>query len=122
MFYPPAPTSSVRSLIHVVLPAFRVLLLLPLLVGLITPRTVYSSVESFDDIETPEPTTSTFLLPPGSGVHASAGLSGVSGHHGEGSKYGTFRPTRSNLQASAPGTRPATPAPSTAPTDTKVIP
>ncbi|KAF9484487.1 hypothetical protein BDN70DRAFT_989577 [Pholiota conissans] len=111
------PIFSIRNLIHVVFPAFRVILLLPLLVGLVTPRIIYSSVGSFDDIESPEPTTSTFLLPPGAGAHSSVGLSGL---NGEGSKYGTFHPTRSNLQASAPVTRPATPAPSTAPTDTKV--
>lgn len=102
-------------------PAFRAILLLPLLVGLMTPRTVYNSVEPIDDIESPQPTTSTFLLPPGTSVQqSSAGLSGVSALH-EGSKYGTFRTTRSNLQASAPATRAATPSPSTAPTDTKVL-
>ena len=115
-----APVFSIRTLVHVLFPAFRVVLLLPLLVGLMSPRIVYSSVGSFDDVESPEPTTSTFLLPPGIGSQPSAGLSGVSATNGEGSKYGTFRTTRSNLQLSTPVTRAATPSPSSAPTDTKV--
>ncbi|KJA27744.1 hypothetical protein HYPSUDRAFT_130746 [Hypholoma sublateritium FD-334 SS-4] len=113
------PVFSIRTLVHVLFPAFRIVLLLPLLVGLLSPRVIYSSVGSFDDVESPEPTTSTFLLPPGIGSQPSAGLSGVSAINGEGSKYGTFRTTRSNLQTSTPVTRAATPSPSTAPTDAK---
>lgn len=104
---------------HVIFPAFRAVLLLPLLVGLASPRVTYSRIESFDDVEQPEVTASTFLLPPGAGAQPSAGLAGVS-LNGETSKYGTFRPTRSNLQASVPVTRAATPAPSTNGIDTKV--
>ncbi|KAF4620663.1 hypothetical protein D9613_000572 [Agrocybe pediades] len=109
------PLFSVRTTIHVILPAFRVLLLALLLVGLITPRVTYSSIQSYDDLETTdvEPTDSSFLLPPSAAAQPSEGLAPVSGHNGESSKYGTFRTTRSTLQSSAPATRAATPAPST---------
>ncbi|KAF8972932.1 hypothetical protein BDZ97DRAFT_1778410 [Flammula alnicola] len=112
------PVFSIRTLVHIIFPAFRVVLFLPLLAGLMSPRVTYNSVESFDDVETPEPTTSTFLLPPAAGVRPSAGMAGVSGLNAESSKYGTFRATRSNLPRSTPATRAATPAPSTGP-DTK---
>ncbi|KAF8160969.1 hypothetical protein B0H34DRAFT_698907 [Crassisporium funariophilum] len=112
---PETPIYSIRTLAHVLFPAFRVLLLLPLVTGLISPRITYSSVQSYDDIEEPVPTVSSFLLPPDLGVHSSSGLSSGSGVTGESSKYGTFRTTRSNLQRSAPATRAATPVPSTGP-------
>lgn len=123
ILYIEAPTLSIRTLIHVLFPALRVLLLAPLLMGLVAPRIVYSSVQTYDDIESPTldpiPTASTFLLPPQSDAQSSTGLTSVPGHNIENSKYGTFRPIRSTLQASAPTTRAATPAPSTAP-DNKV--
>ena len=108
---------SIRTLVHVVFPAFRVLLLLPLVAALASPRVVYNSVQPFPDVEDTEPTASTFLLPPEAGNHTSTGLAAIHGN-GESSKYGTFHTNRSTLQ-SAPATRPATPAPSTGP-DTKV--
>ncbi|CAA7259242.1 unnamed protein product [Cyclocybe aegerita] len=110
----PEPTIPIRALVHVVSPALRVLCLLPLLGALLSPRVVYNSVQSYDDIEEPQATDSTFLLPPGAIPPSSAGLSAIPSP-GESSKYGTFRSTRSNLQASAPVTRAATPAPSTGP-------
>ena len=116
--YLSVPRFSIHALIHVVFPAFRALLLLPLLVGLISPRVTYSSVRIGDDVESPEATASTFLLPP-TVAHSSTGLSVTSGLNGESSKYGTFHTTRSNLQGSVPATRATTPAPSTGP-DTKV--
>ncbi|KAH9485276.1 ATP-binding cassette sub-family B member 6, mitochondrial [Psilocybe cubensis] len=119
---PETPVFTIRTLVHVVFPALRVLLLAPLLAGLVTPRITYSSVQNYDDIETPavEPTVSTFLLAPESGPQSSTGLTAVPGP-GENSKYGTFRNNRSTLQASVPTTRAATPAPSTGP-DTKSEP
>ncbi|KDR75386.1 hypothetical protein GALMADRAFT_552695 [Galerina marginata CBS 339.88] len=114
------PPFSIRSLIHLVFPAFRVLLLSPLLLGLVSPRVTYNSVQTYNDLETSEvePTVSTFLLSSENTPSSSTGLAAIS--NGEGSKYGTFRTTRSNLQASAPATRAATPAPSTGP-DPKVV-
>lgn len=94
-------------------PAFRVLLLLPLLAGLMSPRVTYTPIQSYEDIEQPIPTDSSFLLPPNSGAQPSTGLSPVSGPAEENSKYGTFRTARSDLQPSTPVTRAATPALST---------
>lgn len=111
------PRFSIHALIHVVFPAFRALLLLPLLVGLISPRVTYNPVRGDDNVESLEATASTFLLPPT--AHSSVGLGVASGLNGESSKYGTFHTTRSNLQGSVPATRATTPAPSTGP-DTKV--
>ncbi|KAF8894942.1 hypothetical protein CPB84DRAFT_1816097 [Gymnopilus junonius] len=108
---------SIRSLVHLVFPAFRVLLLCPLLLGLSSPRIAYSSLHTYDNVETSEaePTVSTFLLPPES---STGRLGTVTAGNAESSKYGTFRVPRSTLQASAPVTRATTPAPSTGP-DTK---
>lgn len=89
------------------------------MVALLLPRVVYTALQS-DDVYAPVPTASSFLLSPDSAAHASTGLSPVAGLEGsEASKYGTFRTARSTLQRSAPTTRAATPAPSTAP-DSKV--
>ncbi|KAG6920115.1 hypothetical protein DXG01_010183 [Tephrocybe rancida] len=99
------------TLVHFALPVFRVLLLAPLLAALLTPRTVYTTLPTDEDVESPTPTASSFLLPPGVNPQ-SAGLSGLPS---DSTKYGTFRTVRSNLQRSAPATRAATPAPSTAP-------
>ncbi|KAJ2913474.1 hypothetical protein MD484_g6942, partial [Candolleomyces efflorescens] len=112
--YPPhIPENPIplQSLLHLGLPAFRVLLLVPLLGSLLNPRVVYSPVTRDDDIHIAQPTASSFLLPPEAGQPNPSSLSGI---NGEGSKYGTFRTTRSNLQ-SVPQTRAATPVPSTAP-------
>ncbi|RDB25444.1 Heavy metal tolerance protein [Hypsizygus marmoreus] len=105
----------ITVVLHFAFTAFRALLLLPLLAALLSPRTVYTAIESDRNIEEPTPTASSFLLPPESGPQATAGFSAVPGLPGDASKYGTFRTTRSNLQRSAPTTRAATPAPSTIP-------
>lgn len=112
---PEAPiySTSISALIHVIAPAFRVLLLLPLLASLMSPRITYSPIQSYEDIEQPIPTDSSFLLPPDSGSQPSAGLSTASCHGEENSKYGTFRTARSDLHPSSPVTRAATPVPST---------
>jgi hypothetical protein len=104
-----------RTLLHLAFVIFRVLLLLPLLAALLSPRVVYAPVQSDDDIHTPLPTAASFLLPPESGAHPSTGLSPVAGLAGDVSKYGTFRTARSNLHLSVPTTRAPTPAPSNGP-------
>lgn len=106
-----APVLSYRTIVHVALPAFRALLLLALLVALVSPRVVYGPVESQPDVEQPQATDSTSLLTPGAPALVSSNLAPPS--VAESSKYGTFRPARSNLPLSAPATRAATPAPST---------
>lgn len=111
---------SLTTLLHFAFPILRILLLLPLLASLFTPRTVYTSVNSDGNVETPIPTASSFLLPPDSISQPSNGLSSVSNLTNDARKYGTFRSTWSNPQRSAPTTRAATPAPSTAP-DAKVF-
>ena len=110
---PEAPIYSISTLIHAIAPAFRVLFLLPLLAGLMSPFIAYTPTTSYDDIEQPIPTDSSFLLPPHSGVQPSTGLSVVSGPVDENSKYGTFRTANTDLQPSASATRVATPVPST---------
>ena len=110
---PEAPTNPIRTLIHAIAPALRVLLLLPLLAGLMSPFIAYAPTTSYDDIEQPIPTDSSFLLPPHSGVQPSTGLSVVSVPAEENSKYGTFRTANTDLQPSASATRVATPVPST---------
>ncbi|KAG5646274.1 hypothetical protein DXG03_003870 [Asterophora parasitica] len=102
----------VPTILHFAFPAFRALLLVPLLFALVFPRTVYTTVDLNEDVEAPTPTASSFLIPQDAANSQSTGLSGLPG---DVSKYGTFRTTRSNLQRSAPTTRAATPAPSTAP-------
>lgn len=104
----------IRSLLHLTFPAFRVLLLVPLLVALLVPRVVYTAIQNDGNLEAHPPTQSSFLLSPDSNVQPSTGLSAVAGLSGDASKYGTFRTARSNLQRSVPTTRAATPAPSTA--------
>lgn len=116
---PEAPIYPISTLIHVIAPTLRVLLLLPLLAGLTSPRISYNPILSYDNIEQPIPTDSSFLLPPHLGVQSSTSLSAVSGPAEENTKYGTFRTVRPDLQHSAPITRTATPVPST-PADPKV--
>lgn len=110
---PEVPTYSNNTPVHVMAPAFRVLLLLPLLAGLMSPRITYSPILSCEDIEQPISTDSSFLLPPDSGAQPSTGLFAVSGPTEEHTKYGTFRTARADLQPSASATRAATPVPST---------
>ncbi|KAG6813687.1 hypothetical protein H0H92_008535 [Tricholoma furcatifolium] len=106
------------NMLHFTFPVLRVLLLVPLLVALLRPRTVYTPMATDEDVEVPTPTDSSFLLPAGVNPQSS----GLSGLPSDSSKYGTFQAVHSNLQRSAPATRAATPAPSTGPdakTDTK---
>lgn len=104
------PQIPLQELLHFSFPALRVLLLVPLFASLSSPRVVYRSLATEDNAVAPA-TDSTFLLPSGTGDHVSTSSAPVGTP--EAGKYGTFRDPRSNLQASAPGTRPATPAPST---------
>ncbi|KAH9945694.1 hypothetical protein B0H21DRAFT_892116 [Amylocystis lapponica] len=97
---------SIQLLLHLAFPAFRVLLLAPLLIALVFPHVAYVPVQNGEEAA---PTASSFLLPAENGATSSTGLSPVTA---ELSKYGTFRPTRSTLQASGPTTRTPTPAPS----------
>ena len=107
-----SPIYAISTMIHVIAPAFRVLLLLPLLAGLMSPRINYSPVLSYDNIEQPTPTDSSFLLPR-SEAESSATLSTLPGPAEENSKYGTFHTAPSDLQPSTSPTQAATPAPST---------
>jgi hypothetical protein len=126
---PENPSIAIPALLHVAFPAFRVLLLVSLFASLLSPRIVYTSVQTEEDVPGIGATASSFLLPPESNGQPSTGLSPVAGLVGDTtSKYGTFRDVRSNLQRSAPATRAATPALSTGPDskvcrlDTHVIP
>ncbi|ETW80963.1 ABC transporter [Heterobasidion irregulare TC 32-1] len=95
------------TLLHLVFPAFRVLLLVPLFFAFISPRVTYSAV-SVNGAE-PGPTSTSLLLPPEAGASLSTGLNASPV---DGSKYGTFRSTGStNLTASGPTTRAHTPDP-----------
>ena len=93
---------------HLVFPAFRVLVEVPLLFALANPRVSYSPVENGHE----EATDSTHLLQTSdSTAVASTGLSLSS----DATKYGTFRTGRSLApSASNPTTRTPTPAPSAA--------
>ncbi|KAJ8494557.1 hypothetical protein ONZ45_g13206 [Pleurotus djamor] len=102
-----------EDLLHFAFPAFRVLLLCPLLYALLSPHIVYTNIAPDDEVEE-VPTVSSYLLPPDAGAHASNGLSHVSGLAGDASKYGTFvRAPRTNttLHRSTPTTRATTPVP-----------
>lgn len=97
---------SVFLVLHFVFPAFRILLLAPLVAALLFPRVAFEPIQNGDEAG---PTDTSLLLPAGDAATPSTGLSPVSA---EMSKYGTFRPTRSLLQVSGPTTRTHTPAPS----------
>ncbi|KAF8626834.1 hypothetical protein AX15_004665 [Amanita polypyramis BW_CC] len=98
-----------RKLLHIAFPAFRVLLLFPLLISLLHPRLVYTTLDPQDQ---EAPTASSFLIRSEQDIH----VHGPSPSDApDSTKYGTFRSTRSNLQQSTPATRAGTPAPSTAP-------
>ncbi|KAI0315234.1 hypothetical protein OF83DRAFT_1062505 [Amylostereum chailletii] len=97
---------SLSSLLHLVFPVFRVLLLVPLFFALITPLVSYTAIEASEA----EPTSTSLLLPPESGATPSTGLATTA----NGNKYGTFRSNvsaHSQTTASGP-TRPHTPDPS----------
>jgi hypothetical protein len=100
---------SIPALLHIVFPAFRVLLLVPLFFGLISPRIIYTPVDTGDDTDVYDPTDSTFLLPPGGVPPSSTGLSSVPGLSGEASKYGTFQSAHPAIPPSGPATRAQTP-------------
>ncbi|KAL1735633.1 hypothetical protein EV714DRAFT_243749 [Schizophyllum commune] len=113
----PATHVSIRGLLHLVFPVFRILVLLPLLWAFLVPRVVYTPVPSEADVEE-QPTDSSFLLPPGSDAHASSGMSPVAHLGVPSSKYGTFRSSISSGTQTAPPTRSASPAPSQAASQT----
>ncbi|KAI0058695.1 hypothetical protein BV25DRAFT_1901938 [Artomyces pyxidatus] len=95
---------ALSRLLHFVFPTFRVLLLVPLFIALITPRVTYTAIESADEYSS-VPTSTSLLLPPEAGAVASAGLT-------TGIKYGTFRSAASApTTASGPATRAHTPDP-----------
>lgn len=105
----PEDRIPLQTLLHLAFPTFRVLCLIPLFGALLTPRVVYTPVASSDDdVFIQQPTASSFLLPPEATQHNNT----LSGINPDGTKYGTFRTPRSNLQ-SVPPTRATTPAPST---------
>ncbi|KAK7472887.1 ATP-binding cassette-type vacuolar membrane transporter Hmt1 [Stygiomarasmius scandens] len=110
-------TLPIRVLLHLAFPVFRVILLLPLFVALSTPRIVYTSVSPETGAEEQVPTDTSLLLPQDAAAQPSTGLLTVPGLNADQSKYGTFRPSRSQLQQSAPTTR--TPSPSRVKTDEK---
>ncbi|KIK67026.1 hypothetical protein GYMLUDRAFT_92865 [Collybiopsis luxurians FD-317 M1] len=91
-------TSSVFLLLHFAFPVFRVILLLPLLVSLLTPRVVYTSVHPESEVE--EVPTETSLLVSASS-QASTGLLAVPVPSDQ-AKYGTFPPTQSASTTRAP--------------------
>ena len=93
--------------------------MIPLLVALHSPRVVYTTVLSDETTQAAESTSTTSLLQPNSQLHASTGLSPVSGKAGDLSKYGTFRAARPTPPGSNPLTRSTTPALSNIP-DRKV--
>lgn len=101
---------TIPTMLHLIFPICRVLVLIPLLAGLLSPSVAYISVVSDEAPQALEPTSSSYLLPSGSQMHRSTGLSPVSGLLGDVSKYGTFRATRPTPPGSNPITRATTPA------------
>lgn len=98
---------SVQYLLHLAFPAFRVLLLFPLVAALTNPRISYQPVANGDE---EIPSDSSLLLPAGEHATPSRGLAPLSA---EASKYGTFRTGRPLIPtASGPTTRTPTPTPS----------
>ncbi|KAF8828933.1 hypothetical protein HHX47_DHR3000967 [Lentinula edodes] len=97
-------------LLHLAFPIFRIILLVPFLTSLLTPRVVYTSVHEESGSEE-IPTDSSLLLPASAASQTSTGLLAVP-VPSENAKYGTFRPTYSALLQSTPTTRAPTPAPS----------
>ncbi|KAJ4468248.1 mitochondrial half-size ABC transporter [Lentinula aciculospora] len=109
---------SLVMLLHFAFPVFRIVLLLPLLTSLLTPRVVYTSVPAEGGAE--ETTADTSLLLP-EASQTSTGLLAVP-IPSEHAKYGTFLPTRFTLQQSTPTTRAPTPAPSQTVTEKPEVP
>lgn len=101
---------TIQTLLHLVFPAFRVLLLVPLFFALVLPRVVYTPLDADDDDVSPN--ASSFLLPAGN-APPSTGLSAVPGLSAEATKYGTFRSAHPAIPPSGATTRAHTPVPST---------
>src|ERR1700728_4593232 len=89
------------DLLHFAIPSLRVLFLVPLIAGLLSPRVIYTSVQTGDSLEAPEPDATTGLLH-NSEVPPSAGLSPVTAVAGDTSKYGTFPAARPTATTSRP--------------------
>lgn len=102
---------TIPDLLHLVFPAFRVLILIPLFFALVLPRVVYAPISADEDADESAANESSFLVPAG-GVLPSSGLSPVPGFAGEASKYGTFQAAHPAIPPSGPVTRAPTPAPS----------
>ncbi|KIY66216.1 mitochondrial half-size ABC transporter [Cylindrobasidium torrendii FP15055 ss-10] len=100
-----------QVILHFLIPVARVLVLLPLLITVLSPRVVYTPVAQAENGHGHEATESSFLLPPSAAQNASTGLLAVPGLS-ESTKYGTFRQGRPVSQASSSNTRPSSPAPS----------
>lgn len=96
-----------RWLLHFAFLAFRILLLIPLVAALASPRVSYVPVHANDE---ESPTANSLLLPSGVGAAPSSGMAPL---EDTASKYGTFHVSRSLVPASGPTTRSPTPAPST---------
>ncbi|KAJ3574661.1 hypothetical protein NP233_g1629 [Leucocoprinus birnbaumii] len=82
------PRIPLQESLHFAFPAFRVLLLIPLLASLSSPRVVYTSVET-ETSNSALATDTTFLLPPGASRLSTASSPTVVPEAG---KYGTFQP------------------------------
>ena len=93
---------TIPAVLHIAFPAFRLLLLIPLLFALHHPRVEFAPVENAEEREA-QPTASTFLIAP-QPIRASTGLNSLS------AKYGTFS-DRSLAPSSNPSTRAPTPVP-----------
>jgi hypothetical protein len=85
------------------------LFLIPLIAGLLSPRVIYTSVQTGDSLEAPEPDATTGLLH-SSEVPPSAGLSPVTAVAGNTSKYGTFSGARPTAPTSRPVAGTTTPS------------
>lgn len=102
---------TIPDLLHLVFPAFRVLILIPLFFALVIPRVIYTRINADEDADESAVNESSFLVPAG-GVLPSSGLSPVPSFEGEASKYGTFQAAHPAIPPSGPVTRPPTPVPS----------
>ena len=102
---------TIPDLLHLVFPAIRVLILIPLFFALVLPRVIYIPISANEDADESAVNESSFLVSSG-GVPPSSGLSTVPSFEGEASKYGTFQAAHPAIPTSGPVTRSPTPAPS----------
>ncbi|KAJ8077054.1 ATP-binding cassette-type vacuolar membrane transporter Hmt1 [Marasmius tenuissimus] len=102
----PLSTLHLEQLLHLVFPIFRLLLLIPLLFVLSSPRVTYLPVETAENEEDVGVPSLVHPQP----AQASTGLLAIPSP--ERSKYGTFRSSRSAYSQTAPSTRATTPTPS----------